>query len=79
MQTVYTVNGSEDGVIGVFGSVTKAKQCAEMYINRNANDIELQCFSRMRNNGSAHVSMYGDGSFEAAHIEAHIVNFNPLS
>ena len=77
MQTVYTVNGSEDGVIGAFGSVTKAKQCAEMYIRRIANDLELQCFSRMRSNGSAHVSMYGDGS--SAHIEAHIVNFNPLT
>ena len=77
MQTVYTVNGSEDGVIGVFGSVTKAKQCAEMYIHRNANDLELQCFSRMRNNCSAHVSMYGDGS--SVHIEAWGVNFNPLS
>ncbi len=77
MQTVYTVNGSEDGMLGVFGSVTKAKKCAEMYIQRNANNLELQFFSRMRSNGSAYVSMYGDCG--AAHIEAHEVNYNPLA
>ena len=77
MQKVYTVYDNGDGLIGVFGSVTKAKQCAEMYIHRNANDLELQCFNRMRSYDSAHVSMYGNGI--SAHIEAHIVNFNPLA
>jgi len=77
MQTVYTVNGSEDGMLGVFGSVTKAKKCAEMYIQRGANELELKCFSRMRGNGSTYVSMYGDCC--AAHIEAHKVNYNPFT
>ena len=60
MQTVYLVTGSEDGPIGVFGSVTKAQQCVERYIGRNANSADLAELRALRKGEEHCVTIYED-------------------
>ena len=38
-KTVYVVTGSEDGILGVFGNVKRAYECAKQYVNEE--DIEV--------------------------------------
>lgn len=34
-KTVYIVNGSDDGNLGVFGNIKAAYECAEMYLTQD--------------------------------------------
>jgi len=87
MKKVYLVDTTTEGPIGVFSSVNKAKECAETYIGRKANELELKCLKRMKTKGSLYVSLYGDpqtcklSNEEAkysAHIEAMELNLSYL-
>ena len=80
---VYIVKGSEDGIIEVCGSVSKALARAEGYIGRKADAGELASASEMRRNGEWFIDMYADtyvgehGSFGvgvSVEIQSHIVD-----
>ena len=80
---VYIVKGSEDGIIDVCGSVSKAMARAEGYIGRKADAGELASASEMRKNSEWFIDMYADtyegeyGSFGvgvSVEIQAHIVD-----
>jgi len=82
MKKVYMVDTTTEGPIGVFSSVNKAKECAETYIGRKANELDLQCLERMKTKGSSYVSLFnspqhGEASF-GAHIEAMELNHSYL-
>ena len=87
MKKVYLVDTTTEGPIGVFSSVNKAQECAESYIGRKANDLELKCLERMKTKGSSYVSLYGDAQTcklsnviqgYSAHIEAMELNHSYL-
>jgi hypothetical protein len=79
MQTVYLVRGSEDGHIGVFGSVSKAQRCAERYIERQASSDEMSELSAMRKGDEHVITMYADEEYYgmSAEIKAATLNYDP--
>jgi hypothetical protein len=76
MAKVYMVYGASDGPIGIFGSVSKAQDCAEMYIERKAEKEELELMTQLRKDTHSLVEMFGDHT--SASIQTFDVNYNPL-
>ena len=78
MTIIYSVNGADHGEklkpLGFFFSVTKAKECAEVYISRKVNELERGSLSRMISNESAYVRLYGETC--TAHIEAEAIDYD---
>ena len=77
MTKVYMVHGADDGPLGIFGSVSKAQYCAEMYIDRKAEKEELKLMTQMRKDERSLVDMFGDHT--SASIQKFDVNYNPLA
>jgi len=77
MAKVYMVYGAEDGPLGIFGSVSKAQACAEMYIDRKAEKDELKMMTQLRKDTRSLVELYGDHT--SASIQTFDVNYNPLA
>ena len=77
MVKVYMVYGADDGPLGIFGSVSKAQDCAEMYIERKAEREELKLMTQLRKDARSLVEMFGDHT--SASIQTFDVNYNPLA
>ncbi len=77
MAKVYMVYGAEDGPLGIFGSVSKAQACAEMYIDRKAEKEELKLMTKLRKDALSLVELFGDHT--SASIQTFDVNYNPLA
>jgi hypothetical protein len=77
MAKVYMVYGADDGPLGIFGSVSKAQDCAEMYIERKAEREELKLMTQLRKDTRSLVEMFGDHT--SASIQTFDVNYNPLA
>tara|TARA_R110002153_G_scaffold121897_1_gene267665 strand:- start:2586 stop:2819 length:234 start_codon:yes stop_codon:yes gene_type:complete len=74
MQTVYLVSGSEDGPLGVFGSVRSAHHCSSRYLGRNLEASELLDLSAMRK-GQTNIVMVYDGGMSVT-ITAMALNYD---
>ena len=77
MAKVYMVYGADDGPLGIFGSVSKAQDCAEMYIDRKAEREELKLMTQLRKDTRSLVEIFGDHT--SASIQTFDVNYNPLA